>query len=321
MATVYDLLTQHSTNVVHNTHYVTQSNKEWARNYHPIRNLVVHSYHGGDGLVHADFDSAFLGSYEDDGMRMDEPAMAPNKRIWRLECEADCELWFHTEVSNVVLAGWNRYPQVTQTSHTKPPRVENIPEEVDAMYTIKYRNERTVIAIGEMKRNLIQAAAWQAGNVLQVAGQKMLSRELRGYAVKYQSPQVYCFDGKTLLLLQFRADTPAKMMDADCPVDCWVLPREGSFYSLRYALYRLMAQGFRRFQGMCALPISVGGLTPRSRRFFNGVPVWHPNGVDQDEHPGGYVRSVNGTSGAVKWTHSESGDLVWETAAFWGEHA
>jgi hypothetical protein len=82
-----------------------------------------------------------------------------------------------------------------------------------------------------------------------------------------------------------------------------------------------MAQGFRRFQGMRALPITVGGLTPRSRRFFNGVPVWRLNGIDQDEHPGGYVRSVDGTSGAVKWTHSESGDLVWETAAFWGEHA
>jgi len=81
MATVYDLLTQHSTNVVHNTYYVTQSKKEWAGNYHPIRNLVVHSYHGGDGLVHADFDSAFLGSYEDDGLRMDEPAVPPNKRM------------------------------------------------------------------------------------------------------------------------------------------------------------------------------------------------------------------------------------------------
>jgi len=97
-----------------------------------------------------------------------------------LDCEADCELWFHTEVSNVVLAGWDRYRQVTQASQTKLPRTENIPEEVDATYSIKYGNERTVIAIGEMKRNLIQAAAWQAGNVLQVAGQKMLSRELRG---------------------------------------------------------------------------------------------------------------------------------------------
>jgi hypothetical protein len=37
---------------------------------------------------------------------MDEPAVAPNKRIWRLECEADCELWFHTEVSNVGCPGW-----------------------------------------------------------------------------------------------------------------------------------------------------------------------------------------------------------------------
>ncbi|KAH6628906.1 hypothetical protein F5144DRAFT_655585 [Chaetomium tenue] len=303
MATIYDLLTQHSTNMVHNTYYVTQSNQKWARNYHPIRNLVVHSYHGGDGLVHANFDSAFLGSYEDDRLRMDEPTVAPNRRMWRLECEADCELWFHTEVSNVVLAGWDRYRRVTQTSHTNPPRVENIPEEVDATYSIKYGNERTT------------------GNVLQVAGQKMLSRELRGYADKYQSPQVYCFDGKTLLLLQFRADTPAKMLDEDCNVDCWVLPREGSFYSLRYALYRLMAQGFRRFQGMCALPISVGGLTPRSRRFFDGVPIWRRDGVDQDEHPGGYVRSVDGTSGAVKWIRSESGDLMWETAAFWGEHA
>jgi len=86
----------------------------------------------------------------------------------------------------------------------------------------------------------------------------------------------------------------------------------------------LLSQGFRRFQGMCetATPLTVGGMTPLLRQFYNGLPVWRGvNGGNVDRHPDGYHRSVDVESGAVKWTNAEDGEVVWETEALWGEHA
>ncbi len=180
MTTVFDLLLLDPINPVVNENNVTTSNKEWASRYHPLRNLIVHTQVGPDGRVYANWDGAFLPACDDDTLRMGEPATHPNPRLWRFETEADCELWFHTEVSNVVLAAWTQYGRVTQTSHTKPPCEANISEEVDAMYGVDYANSTVVVAIGEMKRNLIRPELWQAGNPSGLVSQQMLSRELRG---------------------------------------------------------------------------------------------------------------------------------------------
>jgi len=107
-------------------------------------------------------------------------ARRPNDRAWRLESEADCELWFHAEISNVVLTAWNHYPRVTQSSQIKPPRENSISEEVDSMYCVKDGQTKTVLTIGEMKRNLIQRMYWQAGNISRSSSQEKLSKELRG---------------------------------------------------------------------------------------------------------------------------------------------
>lgn len=276
--TVADLLSQHPTNEVQNAGYVTQSDKSWTRNYHAIRNILVNTLIGEDGLTYANFERAFLPWDADDSLRTTAHAVSPNHRMWRFESEADCELWFHSEISNIVLPAWNQFPVVTQTLHTKPPRVDNISEEVDAVYSVRSGGGRTVLVIGEMKRNLLDASLWQRGNISSNAGQKKLSRELRGcvnpispnllpalvelclylsrilsdrrqpsYADKYQCPQVFCFDGETLLVLQFRANKVEDILEENCPVDCWVLPRESSNIPLCFALYMLLAQGFRRF--------------------------------------------------------------------------
>jgi len=140
--------------------------------------------------------------------------------------------------------------------------------------------------IGEMKRNLITPQDWQTGDISSKGSQKKLSQELRGcvaytyctsynnakynsYAHKYRCPQIFCFDGQTLLLFQFRTPRLDKIIDEDCPVDCWVLPRTSSYCTLRYALYRLLAQGWRRCQGMSAADqLTVGELREHSREFF-----------------------------------------------------
>ncbi|KAL2693749.1 hypothetical protein Neosp_000312 [[Neocosmospora] mangrovei] len=308
---------QHPTNPVAETKYTTASDKEWARRYAPISNIIVHSFVANDGLTHANFDSAFMPLDADDALRMSELAVPTNSRHWRLEFEADCENWFNTEVANVTLAAWKSYPSVVQASHCKPLSGRGISENVDSIFSAKFSGERAPLAIGEMKRNLISATAWQSGYILGQGSQVKLSQELRGYVCKYECPQVFCFDGSTLLILQFRALRAEDLEDERCWVDCWVLPRATSSCTLRYALYRLLAQGWRRYQAEFSTPsFTVGGLTPCSREFFTGRPIWEGEEGSFPSHPGGYRRSVDAATGALMWTHKESPTKM-ETGSFW----
>ncbi|KAK0640842.1 hypothetical protein B0T16DRAFT_514790 [Cercophora newfieldiana] len=317
LTTVYKLLQEHPTNPVHNPQYVTGSDKNWAQRYPAISNLIVHTTIDGNNCTRANFDQAFLPLDGDDTMlRTTVEARRPNERAWRLESEADCELWFHTEISNVVLSAWNQFPPVTQCSHIKPPREDSIAEEVDTMYCVKDGGVKTVIAIGEMKRNLINSELWQIGDISSSSRQEKLSKELRGYAVKYQCPQVYCFDGETLLLLQFQATREADIADANCRVDCWVIPRENSYITFREALYRLLVQGLRRLQGNRAQQHpTLGSFTSPLRQFYNGRPAWRTsNGRLSAEPPEGYYRVVDVYTGVMKWVHEQDSDFVlWET--------
>ena len=181
-------LYQNPSNPVHNTLLVTGSDKAWAQRYHAIKNITVHTVIDENGLSHADFDQALLPPYGDEHLRMNEHANAPNFRRWRFEVEADCENWFNTEIVNVVLAAWARFPRVLQTSHTRPLSNHNtIPEKIDMTFTTKIGNRRRPIAIGEMKRNLIAPGAWQRGTLRGSASQKKLSQELRGYVLAFGS--------------------------------------------------------------------------------------------------------------------------------------
>ena len=64
--------------------------------------------------------------------------------------------------------------------------------------------------------------------------------------------------------------------------------------------------------------LAVGGLQEHSREFFSGRPVWQVDGASTD-HPGGYQRSVDAATGALKWTRGEHPEkIVFETQHFWG---
>lgn len=141
-------------------------------------NLTVHTTIDNEGTVHATFDPAFLALDNDEEKRSSEPARAPNERYWRLETESDVEHWWHTEISDIVMAAWARYPAIVQTCHTKPLGEFTISENVDSTYGVYIGNQRHPVAIGEIKRNLINEEDWQT-NSLRDAQQK-LARELRG---------------------------------------------------------------------------------------------------------------------------------------------
>lgn len=146
----------------------------------------------------------------------------------------------------------------------------------------------------------------------------LLTIKSNRYADKYECPHVFCWDGQTLLILQFRARKPEHIRNADCPIDCWVVPVNGSTCTLRYALYRLMVQGFRRCQTVAATkPLSVGTLTVHGREFFTGRPIWRVSGQSSMNHPEGYLRSVDGATGGLYWGHPMVEDAVWETGGLW----
>lgn len=173
--TVRQLLLEHSTNPTKDTKYVTGSNKDWTKDFPPITRLQVRTIRTSSG-TQADF-SAFLDEYEDEDLRFNETAYRPNYRQWRLSSEEDGVNWFHTEISNIVLAAWGRYPAITQASHEKT-FIINDDKTVDVAYSVAHNGHKCHVAIGEFKRNLISINRWASGNLtdkIQVA----LSRELR----------------------------------------------------------------------------------------------------------------------------------------------
>lgn len=129
---------RHHANPVTETKCTTASDKEWARGYVPVSNIIVHSLVSADGLTHANFDGALMPLDADDVLRMKELSVPSNSRHWFLGKEADCENYFNTEVANVTLAAWRRYPTVIQASHCRPLSSRNIPETIDSVFSARY---------------------------------------------------------------------------------------------------------------------------------------------------------------------------------------
>ncbi|KAK3369103.1 hypothetical protein B0T24DRAFT_631720 [Lasiosphaeria ovina] len=83
--------------------------------------------------------------------------------------------------------------------NTKQLRDVNVSKNVDSTYGVYIGNQRFPVVIGEMKRNLINNREWQSSDL--GTAQQKLARELRGYADKYECPQIFCWDGEFLLIL------------------------------------------------------------------------------------------------------------------------
>ncbi|POR33875.1 Uncharacterized protein TPAR_05929 [Tolypocladium paradoxum] len=317
--TVGYLLSQHPTNPVDDPRYETDTKKGWAKRFEPISRVKVHTS-VQDGIVLADFDSALGREQADDTVRQQLGAYPPNYRHWRLETESDAKNWFHHEISSVVLAAWAQHPNVIQQSEAKAFSDSTIAEVADDAYTIKPASQmRTPLVIGEFKRGLIQPPQWQRGDI-DTSRQLTLSRELRGYAHKYECPQIFCFDGRTLLMLQFRARKLKHVAEADCEVDCWVIPRENEGgCTLRYALYRLLVQGLRRCQGKLALSnVTLYGQSPKFRQFYSGEPIWDVEGKLYRQ-PWDCYRVIDPSNGAFYWmcreeeVQDQDGNRMWDT--------
>lgn len=126
-------------------------------------------------------------------------------------------------------------------------------------------------------------------------------------------------------MLQFRAATVDAIRDPDCAVDCWVFPRDNpNGATLRWALYRLLAQGLRRCQGRWSLTPTLYSVAPDRREFYNGRPLWRIDGFLKTK-PWGHRRRIDPVYGAFYWTDAEGeepliderGKKVWDTLKIW----
>ena len=130
------------------------------------------------------------------------------------------------------------------------------------------------------------------------------------YAAKYSCPHVFCFDGRTLVLLQFAATTENEIKDPACPIDAWVLPRSNlNGIPLRLAFYRLLVQGFRRCQGLYPNTAISFNPPPYIRRFYDGEPLWKVDGK-RTRNPWGYRRQINRQDGSFFWVQPYNDEAV-----------
>lgn len=123
-------------------------------------------------------------------------------------------------------------------------------------------------------------------------------------------------------MLQFRAEVVEDIKSPECEVDCWILPRTGSPTTLRYALYRLLVQGFRRCQSMYPTQTPLYGHQPSYREFFSGRPVFNIGG-ESVFNPWGLVRKVDAAYGAFYWANEagpvrgHDGTFIYDTQSLW----
>ncbi|KAK5999104.1 hypothetical protein PT974_01493 [Cladobotryum mycophilum] len=282
---LHDLLRDHPVNPVNDTELLPGPAKPGLAEFPPITHFYVQTYQQPGGSMCAKFDAALLPEYDDDALRMSFGAYPSNPRAWSLASEEDCRGWFDAEISNIVLAAWGHYPGVISVSQPTPA------------------SNKVINGLGVIKQNVIDVGEWLVGSLFTYR-QRQLSRELREYAYAYDCPQVFCFDGKSFLMLQFRVDSPEFIKDPDCPVDCWVFPRDNvGGCAIRYAFYRLMAQGLRRYQSFWPLLRYLADVPIHSRVFFNGQPIWRVGRYITQENPDGYVRQVDRNTGSFYWKY------------------
>ncbi|KAE9566298.1 hypothetical protein CGMCC3_g17517 [Colletotrichum fructicola] len=251
-----------------------------------------------------------------------------------LEVEQDGADYFNQEISAVVLSKLTEYPRVFNQSQMGPPHGRS-GKFIDLVYYWKdisdpRGNLKHVAFIGDFKRNVLKPHLWQDGKIESDRNQVALSRELRGYAIEYGCPQIFCFDMNAFLFLQFRATKESKLSDANCPVDCWIFSRteKDSAYpseSIRQVLYRFIMQGIRRSQCHGCPVSAVGDFSPKGRLFFNGEPLWQrEDGKTGPKHPSGYTRSVDENNGAIawetpdgKWLTDANGQMMYDSRPLW----
>ena len=96
---------------------------------------------------------------------------------------------------------------------------------------------------------------------------------------------------------------------------------------IRWALYRLLVQGFWRCQGFWSFTPTLYNIPPDRREFYNGRPLWKIDGRLKVK-PWGHCRRIDPAYGAFCWTDADSSEPIedeagnrdWDTPSFCVSH-
>ena len=129
-----------------------------------------------------------------------------------------------------------------------------------------------------------------------------------------------------LLVIRFRANARDEIRNANCPVDCWMIPiscnklpnpgaQEGlnnRRVTLLYVFYLIFREGLGRARASTAPQVSLGGYQ-RDFRYFDGKPIWTAPGQPPVwDHPIGYERDYNSQQRRWFWKLSNQFQ-AWDT--------
>lgn len=137
------------------------------------------------------------------------------------------------------------------------------------------------------------------------------------------------YDGKHLLIVQFKAKDVDEIKSPNCSIDCCILARtlEIAQCTARYALYRLVWRGWMRMTGEWSnnIPFSLSGWD-RKFRFWSGRPYWENQQTHAKEmtHPHGYYRIFAAMTNMWYWVDANgnvvldaNGNTAWDSFKSW----
>lgn len=150
---------------------------------------------------------------------------------------------------------------------------------------------------------------------------------IRRYAHLYECPQVFLFDSKTLVLVQYCAGTIEEIASENCFVDVCIIPRETIHQfpdqcSMAEGLRALALRGFTRLcatrnsverepgkYAMMPIPLAIE-QHERCYEFHSGRPFWKdPSGRIHRHHPHGHRRDFSIT--VHQGSNEVCGHWVW----------
>ncbi|KAI9783631.1 MAG: hypothetical protein M1816_001222 [Peltula sp. TS41687] len=211
-----------------------------------------------------------------------------------LGSEGDVRRLFFKALSGPVRQAWSYFPHLRKRAEARAPGLPSSATVAGIWFSYLCGGQDRCVAVGELKRpGTIISTDWE--DRVPSDRTKNLGKELRGYAHKYNCPQVFCYDGESLLILRFRASSREAIQDASCPIGaCLTKNSSGGpgTATARYALYRLIVDGFRRVQGdQLSRPVQLAGYR-REFEYFSGRSLWmDPSGQTVFDHPlPGYER-------------------------------
>jgi hypothetical protein len=176
----------HSANPVHDSARKEESREAWFQRFPPIARLVVRTRNVSRGRIAGGFDEAFLPNYGGERYYGEPAGPATESREWHLKTEADCEAYFLTEISSVVVAALAKsvFEIRKQGRHLTddliPSDANNIAYKCCVRKGLKRLPMPVPAVMGVSKLREINRLLWQSGDISSSESQMNLSRELRG---------------------------------------------------------------------------------------------------------------------------------------------